>query len=836
MLKLFYEGWTQPILVGEIEKLGITTPGDFLKFENSWQGSTYFSFGSNEDISTTFINEPSGFGGEGGFLKTVTWETDHELFTDPQLKVSTGLTCRLEKTNGLIKFKLKATGDILWTGHMVSGVERGETQLVSIHRGVSYIDFLKSIARFEQNTLKSGVDVEYLPMNMSPITAPFVTYTKKTYPVRVNQYTWVFTGGSPYLSFATLFKAFTGKQVVVTDLMNGTILGYPVENAAPCVRYDPRCIDVDSITVDGCPYNYEQSAQYFAVSTFKEPLYASQESTSSIDKLPLSNVAMFCSPFIQIGDVIAPGSPSGYSRTNVSLFEGTAGAFTLKPTVDNWRFLSKSEYGQTRHVYIIQNFSYWNVTKHLHDNGSTNMGEIPVGVEGIFIPLFNVMWSRGIFSKDDPHQEFNTLGFQCFAHGGAFSNNTGSDYLKWLFNNEWVDGGTEPKPPDDIPEDNGNGGFNDSDYIGGNGSWSDTTTDMSYDKNNDMWYTPDNLGLDGNYDIVKLDRTAVASLASQTWTQDGWLSYMAKMSNISRAGDGIANIKTCLADIPATKSAQIVAIAGFSIKEPIPCQRVNEHQQFDMGSVYVEKYFDSFLDYAPYTEIVLELPFAQPVTLAPETVVGHTINLTLSVDLVSDSALYIITANERLLAQVPANIFINIPFASSEYSQSAISALSGYIAGAGNIGNNRVASSAVSGALHGQNPVSAGATAVSRMLTSASGASVAGAMVKGIQVANKGVHEVASRGESRNITQISQGGGGGAIGVMGVKKAVLKITRPYVTIPPKYYELNGCPSGFVKTIGDCKGYLEVSAIYGNIPCNAEEFSIITEVLAGGVFP
>lgn len=830
MLKLYYEDYIVPIEVGVIDTLDINLyplPGDnyyrFRQFENSWNGRYYNSIGTVENTTTTFVDGNYGSGFDA-FMSFATKDKDYELFTDPALTDSTGLMCNINGTD--IRFKSKSKGVVLWTVYRYSP----KVQLVTIHKGSKYIDFLKSIAEFERNIVEGTwpeAGREFLPMNISPISAPFVTCYRtdadKDVPVEVhtNYFSWKYVGGNACLSFATLYEAYTGHQVVKTDLLKGTILGNDVENIAPCVRYDPRCVDIKSVTKDGCYYGYDASEAFFAISKFDNPLYTSAESTKQIGGMTTGNVGMFCSPFIQLGDTIG-STPVNYESSTISVFKSNIikAIHAATSPKESWRVINDWVYNNSAPMYVIQNFSKWNISKYLHENPDVKMGEREIDNGNKTVPLFNLLWActPTAFNSDNEFTQYRTLGWQCFTFGGDYSNITGSQYLNWFFNGEWSDGGDVPDVPSDIPNDDGNGGFNNSDSIGGNGSWRDSTTDMTYDANNPLWHTPSNLGLDGNYDIVKLNRASVELLASQTWTTDGWLAYLARMSNISRAGDGIADIKTCFVEIPSTGDANIVAIAGYGLNQPIPCRKVNQYNQFDMGTVNVPVYFGSFLDYSPYTEIVLELPFAQPVKIAPEVVVGQNINLTLSVDLMSSSAMYIITCNGRLLAQVPANIFINIPFAASEYSESAISALTGYIANASNIGSN-VAGSVQSKLDKGKPAINAASAAIE----------LAGAPAVAM-------HEVSSRQESRNITQISQGGGGGAIGAMGLKYATLKITRPYVTIPPRYYDLQGCPSGFVKRVGDCKGYLEVDQIYGSIPCNTDEFNAIVNQLKGGIFP
>ena len=648
----------------------------------------------------------------------------------------------------------------------------------------------------------------------------------------------MFPGTSPsinaqYNNYATFYTVMKGKPIVAVDEMKFGEMTY-----RPAVVYRP-----DMFTAwDDFTYDVSEAS---SLQTYDIP--------SGYNQVTIGDTNVWALPlgFVQIGsgyldsyvnkDVLNAYKPSKYD----GVF--SAGKIGDDKTKNTFMAINGVD-PYTAAIYnfmLCQAFPATNLSKTVSDIGDDEVSRFRYGKDEQLIPYIftvtNIYWSslsdwgNSLSNLESPYNNC-TVCLAVIPQPNQFANLTGKEMLDYFYGGKadvWEP--VEPTPSPDIPEDNGNGGFNNNDYLGGNGSWQDTTTDMSYDKNNPLWHTPDNLGLDGNYDIVKLNRASVEMLASQTWTQDGWLDYVSKMSNISRAGDGIVDFKTCFAEIPSTGEANIVAIAGFGLNQPIPCRRVNQYNQFDMGTVNVPVYFDSFLDYAPYTEIVLELPFAQPVQIPPEVVVGQNINLTLSVDLMSSTAMYIITCDGRLLAQVPANIFITLPFAASEFTQSALSSLSSYVANAGNIGG-RVGASASAASMHGQNPVKAGGKAASRMLMSMPSTGLADIIGAGIQTASNVVNGISEAESTRNITQISQGGGGGAIGAMGLKYATLKITRPYVTIPPRYYELQGCPSGFVKRVGDCEGYLEVEQIYGAIPCNTDEFNAIVNQLKGGIFP
>ena len=833
MLKLYYDGWRtvgKPITVGKIKRLVFELGEDPNSVINSWVGSRAYA------ASNSLSEDGDGF---NEFIKVL--GDGKELFTDPDLSDSIGVTVKKKGS----EYSFMSGNTSLYGIPLQSPIVNTSLyELCSIYDGDTYIDYLKSMALHEKavmtgdqidatlitpslNPLKRGIP----PMSISPLAAPVVLHVKDNSAVN-NRFGYICNTSNRCLSFATLYKIYFKKNLVEVDMPTADTFA-AIE---PAVAYNPANIVVSAIGKKDADtvYSYEDNLDFAPIiisnakqdnpevpGTVKDVTCYKEEKTSkSFKSITIEQMTLTTLPYVQLGTNLSSSKIMPTSGTRLAdVFDSNA--YLKASDSDKWLetpywFLTQEYFSGYSQLYLVETSPIWNVSKVLKDKSDKNFGlygdknKLPLFVFGCGALAFSATGSYNVFDV--------ALPIMFPSADNEVSKITGAKYSQWLYNGDVVDAGDKPVPPADIPDDNGNGGFNNSDYLGGNGSWQDSTTDMSYNKSNPLWYTPNNLGLDGNYDIVKLSRSSVELLASQTWTTDGWLAYLTKMSNISRAGDGVAEIKTCFAEIPTTGAAQVAAIAGFGLNKPIPCERVNQYNQFDMGTVNVPVYFGGFLDYSPYTEIVLELPFAQPVKIPPEVVVGQNINLTLSVDLMSSSAMYIITCGGRLLAQVPANIFINIPFAASEYTEGAISALAGYVASAGNIGSN-VATSTQQKLDKGKavmNPVAAGFEAAAAPAAA--------------------IHETASRGESRNITQISQGGGGGAIGAMGLKYATLKITRPYVTIPPRYYELQGCPSGFVKRVGDCKGYLEVEQIYGSIPCNTDEFNAIVSQLKGGIFP
>ena len=768
-----------------------------------------------------------------------------ELFTDPELKNSLGVLMECYDSYGKsIAFKFKENGGI-FAAFRVFDKSRFFSPYIAF--GTDGIDdMLRNMAIFEKTAAEGGIGRPALAtMSRSIATSPITI----NYPHATDDGKYYYTFYSAYLtdvkktpyiayqylSYASVYTAFKGKPLFQADTMRMRAPdGDGIVEFRPAVGYTSEMYR----TFDDPVYDMQKISQTFVRRTV---FYNAKDWVN--EGYNEADITVDNSKFKVLG--YSPGSVQMPSRLFtreeiVNMLQYT----TLPLKNREWSVFQYKEktvsivgfYGPDLfHGYsVIQTYPVTNLSKQLKDNTADftklNFGDKFTRVISILsacIASFNESNTSSFFtpapvvsySADSGANEIDNAGlFECFY------NNQASDWHP-----------VDPVQPD-IPNDDGNGGFNDQDHLGGNGSWNDTSIDAGVgdDPNRDPIYTmPDNIGITGNYTIVKLNNSAMLSLAQQTWTSDGWLKYMLSFGGISRAGDGIANVKTCFANIPELGDAQVGAIAGYTLQTPIPCKRIQQYTQWKFSPIPIPVYFGSFLDYAPFTEICVELPFAQTVSIPPELVVGKSIEIALRCDVMSDSAFYIITNGDRLIAEVPANIFVQIPFSSSEYTKSGVEGVTDAILGVGNAVTGAVG--AASGVTtRGFNWINPERGEYEQTYTRENG-DLSGAPGLVNSIADVGSN-ITSMQAHRNITQITRGGGPGAIGAMGTKTPIVKISRPYVTIPPRYYELNGCPSGFVKKVGECSGYLEVGQIYGSIPCSTEEYNLIVNQLKGGIFP
>ena len=143
----------------------------------------------------------------------------------------------------------------------------------------------------------------------------------------------------------------------------------------------------------------------------------------------------------------------------------------------------------------------------------------------------------------------------------------------------------------------------------------------------------------------------------------------------------------------------------------------------DMGSVYIENEYDSYLDYSPYTKFDCFLPAIGVVSLDaddimcvtdPDTgvlssVKGSTVSLKYTLDLMTGVAVAFITINGEMRYQFSGKVGYNIPLTGENYSGmatgfvTAVAGLAGTIA-TGGMTAPMSASAAVAGTINAMKP------------------------------------------------------------------------------------------------------------------------------------
>ena len=809
MLKLYY-GIDKYLQVGYLNPNNPFVQLDGNDSNNSWKDRNY-----DANLHTVLFTLPTEVKSLAEFYQSTTSEKMYPIYLDSQNTINTNIGVVKHSDNGMSFHDISISSEVSWDNCFESfGNPAGLTvsssayQLTSIYSSPTDLeDNVQEYLYFVRQMVKSEVEIindkfafkAVNNLSQSFLTCPFVPIYNSTGIAGFQYnpgYNWQYLKLNAFINAANMYRWFTKKLLIPVDNVY-------INNVwtRPAVSYDPRKIDFSTLH-----YNFD-GQNSLGVNT-EIVNYSVVSSGVAITKHITSDLVFVQQPekFLTYNEFI---KSLNYKQIVQSGWYTPSWVVATKedPTKFNSFVVSG---GNTRYFYL-QNTDIPNQSKVCRNQypDSDYLSKLPGG--NFEIPCLSVGFC---FNTDEALSKMTNYNRSFVKFRYAIEDNIGSmtglEYSAMFYNNEVLDF-EDTVPNYEFPSNTGGGGSTTTPSDGGNGTWSDADDKTSIDptkspSEDPVSPMPESIGITGNCVIVKLDNTAVTSLASQSWTTEGWLEHIKNVEGTSRIGEGITDLKCCFLNIATGPQITVDKIAGFNLATPISANSVYQYTQYSFGSISIPRYFDSYLDFAPYTEFTLELPFAQPISIPPEQIVGDKLQIILRVDVMSGTSMYSISNSNHLICQVPADIFIDIPFTSSEYTLSRKQMLSNSLISVGKIG------------------------------FSAASQNYLGMAVAGVEGAMQPVLDGINQEANRNITQISNGGGPGATGAMGIKKAVLKISRPYVEIPSEYYDFVGAPSGFIRTLSSCSGFFSVSEFYGNLNCTDDEYNEIVRQLRDGVFP
>lgn len=227
----------------------------------------------------------------------------------------------------------------------------------------------------------------------------------------------------------------------------------------------------------------------------------------------------------------------------------------------------------------------------------------------------------------------------------------------------------------------------------------------------------------------------------------------------------------------------------------------SQYVEVDCGSVAIKEYIGCFLDYSPYVNISIYLPYVGYRELSPDDVMNDTVHVVYHVDCLTGACTAMLeTANKGLLYSYNGSCSCNVPLTAINYSgaiQNAVSA------------------------------VGAGLTTVAGAATGAAPIAAMGAVSMLSNAANTAIN-------SKPTVQRS-GAMGGAAGLMSNQKPMLVITRPRKCVPDKLNKFIGLTTHVTMNLSQCKGFTQIELIHlDNVPCTDDERDELLTLLTQGV--
>ena len=221
----------------------------------------------------------------------------------------------------------------------------------------------------------------------------------------------------------------------------------------------------------------------------------------------------------------------------------------------------------------------------------------------------------------------------------------------------------------------------------------------------------------------------------------------------------------------------------------------SQYTTVDCGTVNVREYFGNVLDYAPYTEISLYLPFIGIVKMDVADVMRGSVSVKYHVDVITGACLADVKINRdgesAVLYQYSGSAIVTYPISSGSYASMAAGVLSLAAGVAGTIMTGGAAAPALIG----------GAVGLSHL-----------------------------------HTEVQKSGGfSGAPGAMGGKKPYLIISRAQEALPTNFEQYEGKPASKAVTLGNCDGFVRVQSInIDGVPATYGELDQIVALLKQGV--
>ena len=247
---------------------------------------------------------------------------------------------------------------------------------------------------------------------------------------------------------------------------------------------------------------------------------------------------------------------------------------------------------------------------------------------------------------------------------------------------------------------------------------------------------------------------------------------------------------------PSTSGSAEVTAGFISTGVSMPVVS-SQYAQVDCGTIDVREFWGSCLDYSPYTQVQIFLPYIGTHQLDVDEIMNKTIHLIYNIDILSGSCVACLQCGESTLYTFNGSCASSIPVTGQNF--------------------NTIISTAVQ--------LAAGVGSFV-----ASGGSMIGAAIG----AGEGALTAAASGGMKPTVQHS-GSVQATNGLLGIQTPYLIFTLPTQSVPENQNEYQGYPSNMTLLLSNCMGYTKCAEVHlVNIPATKPELDEIESLLKRGV--
>ena len=281
----------------------------------------------------------------------------------------------------------------------------------------------------------------------------------------------------------------------------------------------------------------------------------------------------------------------------------------------------------------------------------------------------------------------------------------------------------------------------------------------------------------------------VKALAAYMWSSS---FDLATFKNI------VANPIDCILGLtivpvdPSNAGSKTVTVGNIPTNITLPYLS-SQYVEVDCGTLNVQEFWGSYLDYSPYTKMSLYLPYIGIIPLDIDDVMNASIAVKYHVDVLSGACVAYVLCNGTQLYTYVGQCSSNVPITSNDFTNT----VNGILGIAGALGK----------------------------LSADGGAS-----------APTAISEVAANAINALKPNIQKSGAmSGTGGLMGVQTPYLICQRPRQSVPHDQNAYTGYPANITARLSDLSGYTEVESIHlDGLSATQEEQQEIMDLLTSGV--
>lgn len=338
--------------------------------------------------------------------------------------------------------------------------------------------------------------------------------------------------------------------------------------------------------------------------------------------------------------------------------------------------------------------------------------------------------------------------------------------------------------PSDIPDSGGN-----SDTGGGTGDFDNSSDDIDFSE------LPILSATDAGFVTIYTPTTSqLKSLAKYMWTTD-FVDVIKKL--FGDPMDAILGLSIVPVNIPSVTSKEVtVGFVGTGVTMPVA---TDQYIGFDCGTLNINEYWGSALDYSPYTKANIFLPYIGFRQLSTDDIMGKAVHLKYRIDILSGACTAQIKCGGSVIYQFSGSCAASLPVSGRDFSDIVRNAIS--IAGSTGA---MIASGGMSA------PISAG-------------------------VVTAGLTTTANNVMGMKPHIQHSGAVSGSGGLLGLQTPFLILERPRQSLAKGYKTHLGYPSNISAKLSTLKGYTRVEEIHlDNMTCTDKECEEIYQKLRQGV--